>query len=94
MTTLASRIRQSARLTGSFTLLRQGQRHLLRQVPVRDRPGAADALGKLKADGFVPTAALCVIDRETGGKQALATAGLELRALLTFSQVENAGIAR
>jgi len=48
-----------------------------------------DALEKLKADGLSPTAALCVIDRETGGKEALASAGLILKSLFTFSQVEN-----
>jgi orotate phosphoribosyltransferase len=32
--------------------------------------------------------ALCVIDRSTGGKDALAGAGLPLKALFTFSQIE------
>ena len=35
-----------------------------------------DALDKLKADNLSPDEALCVIDRETGGKEALAAAGL------------------
>lgn len=71
-----------------------GRQFVLVEDVVSSGGAIIDALGKLKADGFVPTAALCVIDRETGGKEALATAGLELKALLTFSQVENAGIAR
>lgn len=49
-----------------------------------------DALARLKADGLSPRSAVCVIDRETGGKQALAQAGLDLRALLTFTDVEHA----
>jgi len=35
----------------------------------------------LKADGLWPVRALCVIDRESGGKEALARAGLELKSL-------------
>ena len=48
-----------------------------------------DALEKLRADGLSPKAALCVIDRETGGNEALAAAGLPLKALFTFAQVES-----
>jgi orotate phosphoribosyltransferase len=48
-----------------------------------------DALAKLKADGLAPSAALCVIDRETGGREILSAAGLQLKALFTFSQIEN-----
>jgi len=49
-----------------------------------------DALSKLRSDGLMPSAALCVIDRETGGKEALARHGLVLRALFTFAQVDDA----
>lgn len=49
-----------------------------------------DALEKLRADGLAPIAALCVIDRETGGKEALSAVGLPLKSLFTFSQVERA----
>jgi orotate phosphoribosyltransferase len=41
----------------------------------------------LKADGLWPVSALCVIDRESGGKAALAGAGLELKSLFTYSQI-------
>jgi len=41
----------------------------------------------LKADGLWPVRALCVIDRESGGKEALARAGLELKSLFTYSQI-------
>jgi orotate phosphoribosyltransferase len=34
-----------------------------------------DSLSMLKADGLWPVGILCVIDRETGGKQALAEVG-------------------
>jgi len=49
-----------------------------------------DALSKLKADGFVPQAAICVIDRLTGGKEALAEVGLPLYSLFDLSQIEHA----
>jgi orotate phosphoribosyltransferase len=47
-----------------------------------------DSLVRLKADGLVPLAALCVIDRQTGGVEALEKHGLQLRALCTFEEVE------
>lgn len=47
-----------------------------------------DALEKLKADGLTPSGVLCVIDRETGGKEALQKVGLSLTALFTLSQIE------
>ena len=36
-----------------------------------------DAFNMLKADGLAPTAAICVIDRETGGREALSAIGLD-----------------
>lgn len=40
-----------------------------------------DALRKLRSDGVNPIVVLCVIDRETGGTEALAREGVELRSL-------------
>jgi orotate phosphoribosyltransferase len=50
-----------------------------------------DSLAKLKADGLVPTAAVCVIDRQTGGVETLEHYGLQLRALYTFEEIEQSG---
>jgi orotate phosphoribosyltransferase len=50
-----------------------------------------DSLGRLKTDGLMPIAAVCVIDRQTGGVQALAKNGMELRALYTFEEIEQSG---
>lgn len=50
-----------------------------------------DTLARLREDGVEPTAALCVIDRETGGAAALRDAGLELRSLFTMSEIEAQG---
>lgn len=49
-----------------------------------------DAASKLESDGLSPAAVLCVIDRETGGREALDKAGLSLRSLLTASQLDDA----
>lgn len=66
-----------------------GKRFVLIEDVVSSGGAIIDALAKLRADGMEPTAALCVIDRETGGHEALAMVGLELKALFTFSQVES-----
>jgi len=46
-----------------------------------------DAADKLRADGIEPQVAVCVIDRESGGREALAAAGIELHALYTLSEL-------
>jgi orotate phosphoribosyltransferase len=66
-----------------------GRAFVLVEDVVSSGGAIVDALAKLKADGLTPSAALCVIDRETGGYEALSAVGLELKALFTFSQVEN-----
>lgn len=48
------------------------------------RGGAVvDAVGNLRDDGAVLAVVVCVVDREQGGREAIAEAGLELRALFT-----------
>jgi orotate phosphoribosyltransferase len=49
-----------------------------------------DSLAKLRADGVNPTVAVCVIDRQSGGREALAEVGVELRALLTMTDLQQA----
>lgn len=68
-----------------------GKQFVLVEDVVSSGGAIIDALQKLKADGLAPTVAICVIDRETGGSEALSAEGLPLKALFTFSQVENAG---
>lgn len=67
-----------------------GRSFILIEDVVSSGGALIDAAAKLKADELSPSAALCVIDRETGGKEALAGIGLRLDALFTFSQVESA----
>ncbi|MBW3537146.1 MAG: orotate phosphoribosyltransferase [Actinobacteria bacterium] len=48
------------------------------------RGGAVvDAIGNLRDDGAELAVAVCVVDREQGGREAITDAGLELRALFT-----------
>lgn len=49
-----------------------------------------DALQKMEEDGIRPIAIACVIDRESGGRQNLAKAGYDLKAVLTMTAIENA----
>jgi orotate phosphoribosyltransferase len=48
-----------------------------------------DAAAMLRADGIAVATAVCVIDRQTGGREALAAAGIELRALFTMTEIES-----
>jgi len=67
-----------------------GERVLLVEDVVSSGGAILDQLRLLRADGVSPAAALCVIDRETGGREALAAEGVELRALLTMSAILSA----
>ena len=49
-----------------------------------------DAVAALRRDGINPVIALCVIDRQTGGRESLQRAGIELRCLYTIEQIEKA----
>lgn len=65
-----------------------GKRFVLVEDVVSSGGAIVDALAKLADDNIKPEVAICVIDRETGGKEALAKVGLPLLALFTFAQVE------
>lgn len=47
-----------------------------------------DAVTKLRADNIEPIAALCVIDRESGGREALDLAGVKLLSLFTLGEID------
>ncbi len=53
-----------------------------------------ETLAMLRADGVEPLVALCVIDREMGGAEALRREGLALRHVFTMSEIEARGGAR
>jgi orotate phosphoribosyltransferase len=67
----------------------EGQTVTLVEDVVSSGGAIVDQLRMLAADGIRPAVAVCVIDRETGGLEALADAGVELRALLTMSRIES-----
>lgn len=67
-----------------------GRQFILVEDVVSSGGAIIDALSKLKSDGLTPSGAICVIDRGTGGKEALASNGLVLQSLFTLSQVEDA----
>lgn len=66
----------------------QGRRFILIEDVVSSGGAIIDALAKLKADGMVPELALCVIDRQSGGAEALRAVGLGLKAAFTFAEIE------
>lgn len=49
-----------------------------------------DALDKLREDGVRPISIICVIDRQTGGAENLASVGHELRSVLTMEDILSA----
>lgn len=64
-----------------------GERVVLVEDVVSSGGAILDQLVMLRADGVSPATALCVIDRQTGGQEALAEAGVTLRALVTMSRI-------
>ncbi len=69
-----------------------GKRFVLIEDVVSSGGAIIDALNKLRTDGLEPIAAICVIDRQTGGKETLAAAGLALHGLLTFEDIVNSEV--
>jgi orotate phosphoribosyltransferase len=67
-----------------------GNRFVLVEDVVTSEGAILDALTSLEADGLRPLATLCVIDRESGGREALAKAGQSLKSLFTYSEIESA----
>jgi len=49
-----------------------------------------DAVEKMRKDGIIVNMAICVIDRESKGKQILKENGIELVSLLTKTDLDNA----
>jgi len=50
-----------------------------------------DGVAALRRDGTNPVIALCVIDRQSGGRESLEQAGIQLRSLYTMAEIEEAG---
>jgi len=68
----------------------EGRRFILIEDVVSSGGAIIDALKLLQADGLTTSLALCVIDRQSGGAEALAAEGIELKALLTYAHITEA----
>jgi len=67
-----------------------GKRFVLVEDVVSSGGAIIDAVKKLRGDGLGVDLALCVIDRQTGGKEALADIDVVLQGLFTFEQIDSA----
>lgn len=75
------------RLEGPFE---PGERAVLVEDVVTSGGAALDALQVARDAGLVVDRSLCVLDRDGGGREALAAAGAPLRALLDARQLDAA----
>ena len=64
-----------------------GKRFVLVEDVVSSSSAILEAVHRLRGDGLNPQVALCVIDRQTGGREALLESGIELRALFSYAEV-------
>lgn len=67
-----------------------GRKFVLVEDVISSGGAVVDAVAKLRADGLNPAAVLCVIDRQSGGEEALAKLGLPLMSLFTMQEVLSA----
>jgi orotate phosphoribosyltransferase len=85
-------VRKKAKEYGTCRLAEGGEVAGLRVTIVEDvvTSGGAvlDACRELRALGAKVDTVLCVIDREAGGREALAAAGLQLRSLFTMTDLK------
>jgi orotate phosphoribosyltransferase len=88
-------VRKQAKEYGTCRLAEGGEVAGRRLVVVEDVVTTGgqvlESCGELRRRGATVETVLCVIDREAGGTEAFAEQGLELRALLTMSQLQAAG---
>ena len=76
----------SNRLEGVYD---EGDRVCLVEDVVTSGGALLEAVSALREAGLVVETAICVVDREEGGSEALAAAGIELRAVFRASEVLN-----
>jgi orotate phosphoribosyltransferase len=67
-----------------------GQRLLIVEDVVTSGGAILDAAVELRTQGATLGPVVCVIDRESGGRENLAEVGLELRALFTMTELKAA----
>jgi orotate phosphoribosyltransferase len=91
----ASFVRKEAKTYGTCQLAEgaviDGKRVTVVEDVVTSGGQVVISCGDLRERGAVVEHALCVIDRESGGPQALADLGVELRPLFTMTELKAAG---
>lgn len=68
-----------------------GRKVVLVEDVVSSGGAIRDALKKLRSSDIEPACAVCVIDRQTGGTEALRNENLELRSVLTMQDITGVG---
>lgn len=68
-----------------------GKRIVLIEDVVSSGGAILDAVSKLRADGIAVDVAICIIDRQSGGREALYEQRVELRSVFTMEEIESAG---
>jgi orotate phosphoribosyltransferase len=90
-------VRKEAKTYGTCQLAEggtiEGKRLTVVEDVVTSGGQVVTSCGDLRDRGARVDTALCVIDRESGGPQALAAIGVELRALFTMTELKAAGEA-
>jgi orotate phosphoribosyltransferase len=88
-------VRKAAKTYGTCALAEgtavAGRRLVIVEDVVTSGGQVALSAQDLRALGATAAHALCVIDRESGGREKLAEAGIELRALFGFAELKMAG---
>jgi orotate phosphoribosyltransferase len=88
-------VRKEAKTYGTCRLAEGGDIHGRRLTVVEDVVTSGGQVvtscGDLRAEDAIVEAALCVIDREAGGPEALAKVGVELHALYTMTELTPEG---
>ena len=86
-------VRKNAKMYGTCRLVEGGELNGKSVVVVEDVVTSGGQLLQssihLRSLGAKVTEVVCVVDRETGGKESLAAEGFELRSLYTFSELKN-----
>lgn len=66
----------------------RNRRTILVEDVVSSGGAIIDGVAMLKEDGIAIDRALCVIDRQTGGREALSASGVTLQSLFTMREIE------
>ena len=90
-------IRKEAKTYGTLKIAEggdlEGYRICLIEDVITSGGAVIDATHALRAEGAVVDTVVCVIDRQSGGREKLADLGLEMRAVFTKQDLEDAARA-